>query len=884
MAANLADVDGDSLTYRWTLAGPSNSAAHLSDATAIMPTLVIDKPGPYTATLVVSDGLAFSAPASVQITTEKSAPVAEAGPNQTMHVGETVTLDASGSSDVDGDQLTFTWSFSTLPAGSLAVLSDVHAVRPTYVVDTPGSYVAQLLVSDGHLERADTVTITTVNSPPLANAGADQTVALGSVVGLVGGGSDVDHDPLTFIWSLTSKPLNSVAFLDDLNLQNPSFTADLPGVYIAQLVVNDGHVNSAPDSVVITTANSRPVADAGPDQSILSGTTVQLDGSASHDADGDQLLFRWTFTSMPSGSTASFSTRGAAKPTFVADRVGTFVAQLIVNDGNLDSAADTIVVTVRSSADAADLNISFFNPPTNPPIGSSVSHLIELRNTGPASADNVTANFKIPAGYAIVGIGPDTGTYDGSTGIWTIGSFASGSVARLYFNGTVKPTGPYDLTTSIAGSNVATRSSMTLRALTVTPNRDADLIISFFNPPTNPPIGSSVSHLIELRNTGPASADDVAASFKIPAGYAVVGIGPDTGTYDGSTGIWTIGSLASGSVARLYFTVTVKPTGPYDLTASVTGSSAPDPILANNTANATVTPNISADLNITFISAGSNPPIGSTETLWVRVRNNGPADTTGVKANFKLPAGYTIIGAPSVAGSYDPSTGDWVIGAVTSTADLLFTVSVNASGPYNLSAFITADDAPDPNPSDNSATFAVTANANADLNISFFSPPTNPPVGSGVTFFIEVRNNGPATTDNVTVNFKIPAGYTFSGGAPQVGTYNSSTGEWVIGSMTSGGLARLILGGTVNASGPYDLTTSITGTRAPDPNLADNSTSATVTPNRNADLNISFFSPPSGTIAVGSTAVVFIEVREKYGPAITTNVTAGIQFSLWLFV
>jgi hypothetical protein len=90
--------------------------------------------------------------------------------------------------------------------------------------------------------------------------------------------------------------------------------------------------------------NTPPVADAGPDQAVLVGDTVTLDGSGSSDVDGDSLTFDWALISVPAGSGATLSDSTAVMPTFVADVAGTYTAQLIVNDGMVDSAPDTVAI------------------------------------------------------------------------------------------------------------------------------------------------------------------------------------------------------------------------------------------------------------------------------------------------------------------------------------------------------------------------------------------------------------------------------------------------------------------------------------------------------------------------------------------------------------
>ncbi len=366
------DVDGDPLTYQWTLtAKPTGSNATLTNATSVTPTLTLDKAGAYTAQLIVNDGTVNSAPDTVVISTVNSAPVANAGPDQSAVVGQTVQLDGSSSSDVDGDTLTYQWAFTAVPPGSQAALSDPAAVQPTFVVDKPGTYVVQLLVNDGRASSAPgTVTISTINSKPVANAGADQSAHVGVQVFLDGSGSfDVDGDALTYQWALTAQPTNSTASLDNPFSVSPSLILDKPGTYTVQLLVHDGTVESDPDTVTISTVNSKPVADAGPDLAAQVGETVHLDGRGSTDADGDPLTYQWSLLSMPVGSAATLTNATTAQATFVPDVAGTYVAQLVVHDGTVDSDPDTATVTVNvvdtTPPPPADLSRIALGPVTN---------------------------------------------------------------------------------------------------------------------------------------------------------------------------------------------------------------------------------------------------------------------------------------------------------------------------------------------------------------------------------------------------------------------------------------------------------------------------------------------------------------------------------------
>ena len=101
---------------------------------------------------------------------------------------------------------------------------------------------------------------------------------------------------------------------------------------------------------------------------------MQLDGSGSSDADGDSLTFRWALTTRPAGSQATLTNATLVNPTFVADVLGTYVAQLIVNDGTLDSLPATVPVTVQASPNRPPMpTASSISTPQNTPGTSLVS-------------------------------------------------------------------------------------------------------------------------------------------------------------------------------------------------------------------------------------------------------------------------------------------------------------------------------------------------------------------------------------------------------------------------------------------------------------------------------------------------------------------------------
>jgi len=254
--ASSNDADRDTLTYSWSIASkPTASTATLSDVTVVNPTFTADVDGAYVFMLVVNDGSVDSASNTVTINaaTANSAPVANAGVTQNINTTSVVTLNGSASSDVDaGDTITYAWSIVSVPKGSnVTALTNQDTVKPTFTADVDGGYVFSLIVNDGTVDSTNittvTITATTANSAPIANAGVTQNINTTSVVTLNGSASsDVDAgDTITYAWSIVSvAPGSSVTALTNPTTVKPTFTADVDGAYVLSLVVNDGTVDS----------------------------------------------------------------------------------------------------------------------------------------------------------------------------------------------------------------------------------------------------------------------------------------------------------------------------------------------------------------------------------------------------------------------------------------------------------------------------------------------------------------------------------------------------------------------------------------------------------------------------------------------------------------
>jgi hypothetical protein len=300
-----------------------------------------------------------------------------------------ITLDASASTDPQGQPLSFSWMPTSWPGGATVNLVNASTATPFFLGTTAGLYTFQVTVSNALTSATAIVTVTIVNIPPGADAGSPQTVTQGAAITtyLVALSSlDANESSfftLNFNWTqlggataLPSSPTGVVTtFTAPVPNNNPLLPAN--NILTYQVAVSDGvNTSLAQTQVRVNAAGVKaPTANAGPDQVVYVGSTVQLDGSLSVDPANLPLTYKWT-----SPTPLTPAAGNIVNPTFVPPLPGIYSFSLTVtNNYPLASFPATVRILAQSPTNQAPEAVAHRLQPTGEIV---VGDLVVLDGTG----------------------------------------------------------------------------------------------------------------------------------------------------------------------------------------------------------------------------------------------------------------------------------------------------------------------------------------------------------------------------------------------------------------------------------------------------------------------------------------------------------------------
>jgi uncharacterized repeat protein (TIGR01451 family) len=468
--------------------------------------------------------------------------------------------------------------------------------------------------------------------------------------------------------------------------------------------------------------------------------------------------------------------------------------------------------------------------------GDTLTYTMTVGNTGTADATGVTATETQPAGVTFVSATASTGTFDSTSGVWTVGTVAVGTTQTLTVTVTVNPgtegttlvdrfavspppgVGPPEVENPCPDDAEQSCASTDI----LPPPGSPELVQSKSVDQTTAVPGDTLTYTMGVANDGTADATGVAATDTLPPGVTFGAA--DThgaGTYDPTTGVWNVGTVASSTSATLTITATVNAGTEASTQINrfvITSTGIPVIVLdacsdvpIESCASTTVpgVPQLTQNKTVDQASAG----VGATLTYTMTLANTGTGDATAVVAQEALPAGASFVSADTNGfGTFDDTTGSWDVGpiAVGATATLTVTATVEpqAAGSTLVNAFQVVEppdppplvvDNPCPSPDEDSSCASTTVPGLPQLTQSKVVDAVTAVIGQTLTYTMSVGNTGSAQATGVNAQDILPMGVTFvSADTGGVGSYSPASGVWTIGTVPQGASSTLTITAAVN--------------------------------------------------------------------------------------
>jgi len=565
----------------------------------------------------------------------------------------------------------------------------------------------------------------------------------------------------------------------------------------------------------------------------------------------------------------------------------------------------------------ADISITKTMTPATAANGSPITVTLTVTNNGPNTATGVQVTDPVPNGFSdpIADVtGAPSGTQcalqtTGRVMVCDLPDLANGAVATITLTGAMAPdtlasqltmTNTAQVTTTTFDPDLSNDTASAVIALTA----QSDLSVTkTATLPITP--GGPVAYTLTVTNNGPSDASgvvltDTVVSTDILSLTSVSG-GLSCGTPSAGGVSCTLASLAVGSSASVDIVGQVAPGAAEGATmtnqASVSASTT-DPDLSNNTATSTETVGKpSADIRLTKSVSPATLVAGGSVAYTITATNWGPSDATNVTITDTLPGSVVITSATngvnscSVSGQTITCDGVTLLAPLDSskpgastTVTVLGRIAPDASGTEVANTASVSADTTDPNLTNNQATATAPLTTLADVAVSKTATTTTlPALGDKVVYTITVTNNGPSDAQNVTLDDVLPAGLELDPANPPTGATCDSSLHCTLGTLAVGDKVQITVPtvSTVNGTGTMVETVTV-ASDTPDDNLANNTTTWTLSGDPQADLTLAKTTSTATPFAAGGTATYSLTVTNNGPNSSVPTVTDTLPLGLTL--
>ena len=328
-----------------------------------------------------------------------------------VNEGLTIVLDGSESYDLDGDPIRLYWDLDN--NGTF----ETENSTPSYLgTDGLGVYTIRLMANDPYGYQVAETTVTVHNVAPTVDAGSEQTVNEGDTASISGIFTDpgwldthtatIDRGDETEVESGTLTEENE--YPDSTGTVTGSHAYGDDGVYTVTLTVTDDDGGLGTDTLTVTVNNVAPTVDAGSEQTVNEGDTVNISGNFTDPGwfDTHNATIDWgDGTEVELGDLIEENEYPDSTGTVTGSHVygdnGVYTVNLTVIDDDGGVGTDTLTVTVNNVAPTASID-SMTQP--NPQFILPIVHELSFDGsfTDPGWLDTHTSTWNFGDGTVVV--------------------------------------------------------------------------------------------------------------------------------------------------------------------------------------------------------------------------------------------------------------------------------------------------------------------------------------------------------------------------------------------------------------------------------------------------------------------------------------------------